>query len=156
MPQVAAKKTPGILGSFMDGAKNGWNIAISAMLPGVMFAFVLMQVLNITGLAKPIETVFAPVMGLFGVPGMAVAAIMFAFLSTSGGFGVAVGLYTAGSLNNDHMAILTAGIMCAGAMMQYMGRVLGTAEVEGRFYPVMIVIVIFNTFLSMLIMRFLV
>lgn len=156
MSHATAKKNPGILGSFMEGAKNGWNIAISAMLPGVMFAFVLMQVLNITGLAKPIEAVFAPVMALFNVPGMGVAAIVFAFLSTSGGFGVAVGLFAAGTLDSNHMAILTAGIMSGGAMMQYMGRVLGTAAVEGRHYPIMIGIVVFNTFLAMLIMRFLI
>lgn len=153
MSATEIKKNPGILASFMDGAKNGWNISISAMLPGVMFAFVLMQILNITGLVKPIEVVFAPVMGLFGLPGVAVAALVFCLLSTSGGFGVAVGLFTAGNLDPAQMAILTVGIMCGGAMLQYMGRVLGTAAVEGKYYPIMIGIVIFDMVFGMVAMR---
>lgn len=156
MSQTAVKKNPGILGSFMDGAKNGWTIAINAMLPGVMFAFVLIQVLDMTGLVKPIELIFSPAMGLLGLPGMAVAALVFCLLSTSGGFGVAVGLFTNGSITHEQMAILTVGIMCGGAMMQYMGRVLGTAAVDGKHYPVMIGLVIFNMIVGMIIMRFIV
>ena len=156
MSQTAVKKNPGILTSFVDGAKSGWTIAINAMLPGVLFAFVLMQVLNMTGLVKPIETVFAPAMGLLGLPGVAVTALVFCLLSTSGGFGVAVGLFADGSIDAAQMAILTVGIMCGGAMMQYMGRVLGTAAVEGRHYPIMITIVLFNTIVSMVIMKFIV
>lgn len=156
MSQTAAKKNPGILSSFIDGAKSGWNIAINAMLPGVMFAFVLMQVLNMTGLVKPIETVFAPAMALLGLPGMAVAALVFCLLSTSGGFGVAVGLFADGSIDAAQMGVLAVGIMCGGAMMQYMGRVLGTAAVEGKQYPIMIGLVIFNMIVGMTIMRFIV
>lgn len=156
MSQTAAKKTTSILGSFTEGVKNGWNIAINAMLPGVMFAFVLIQVLNMTGLVKPIELVFSPAMALLGLPGVAVTALVFCLLSTSGGFGVAVGLFTAGSVSHEQMAILTVGIMCGGAMMQYMGRVLGTAAVDGKHYPVLIGLVIFNMIVGMVIMRFLV
>lgn len=156
MSQAEPQKNPGILGSFAIGAKNGWNVSINAMLPGLMFAFVIMQILHFTGLVKVIEVLFHPVMGLLGLPGMAAAALIFAFLSTSGGFGIAVGLCASGDMTMTQMSILAPGIMSAGAMMQYMGRVLGTAGVEGRHYPVMIGLVAFNAILAIVIMKFIV
>ena len=156
MSQATPQANPGVLGSFTIGAKNGWNVAINAMLPGLMFAFVIMQILNFTGLVQIIEMLFEPVMSLLGLPGMAAAALIFSFLSTSGGFGIAVGLCASGDMSMTQMSIIAPGIMSAGAMMQYMGRVLGTAAVEGRHYPVMIGIVAFNAILAMVIMRFIV
>lgn len=154
MPQTTCKN-PGIFASFAEGAKNGWHIAINSMLPGVMFAFMLIMFLELTGLMLPIKVAFSPIMGVFGLPGKAVTAVFLGFLSTSGGLGAAIGLFADNELNSGHMAILTAGVMSNGAMIQYMSRVLGTAAVKAGHYPVMLGITAFNCFLSMLVMRFL-
>jgi spore maturation protein SpmB len=41
-----------------------------------------------------------------------------------------------------------------GSQVQYMGRLLGTAGVQSRYYPVMFGICILNACIAMLIMRF--
>lgn len=73
-----------------------------------------------------------------------------------GGVGAAAGLFTEGALTPDQIAILMPAIFLMGAQAQYMGRCLGTAGVQGRFYAPLLLIAIVNALLAMLVMRFLV
>lgn len=145
------KKTP--FDIFVDGAKKGWNIAISSIIPNVLMAFVIIHILNITGLLAIIGTVFEPVMRIFGLPGEAVTVLLGAWMSMGGGVGVAAGLFDTGNLNITHLAIMLPAIYIMGSQVQYMGRVLGTMGVQGRYYGVMILISIINALLSLLVMR---
>lgn len=145
------KKTP--FDIFVDGAKKGWNIAISSIIPNVLMAFVIIHILNITGLLKLIGVIFAPVMAVFGLPGEAVTVLLGAWMSMGGGVGVAAGLFDTGNLTITHLAIMLPAIYIMGSQVQYMGRVLGTMGVQGRYYGVMILISIINALLSLLVMR---
>ena len=97
--------------------------------------------------------VFNPVMGLFGLPGQAVMVLVGAWMSMGGGVGVAASLYAAKILNPTHVTILLPAIFLMGAQIQYMGRLLGTAGIQGRYYPMLFGISILNAIISMIIMR---
>ena len=138
---------------FVEGAKKGWNVGISSIIPNVLMAFVLIQALHVSGLLDILGKAFNPVMALFGLPGQAVMVLVGSWLSMGGGAGVAASLYAAKVLNATDVTILLPSIFLMGAQIQYMGRLLGTAGVQGRYYPMMFGVSILNAVISMLIMR---
>ena len=94
---------------------------------------------------------------LTGDPAQTVVLVMVligAWMSMGGGVGVAASLYAAKVLNPTHVTILLPAIFLMGAQIQYMGRLLGTAGIQGRYYPMLFGISILNAVISMIIMRF--
>lgn len=138
---------------FVDGARKGWNVGVSSIIPNVLLAFVIIQVLKVTGLLDLLGKLFTPLMMLFGLPGEAIMVLISAWLSMGGGVGVAASLYTAGKLTSQHLSLLLPAIILMGAQIQYMGRCLGTAGVQPRFYPVLFGISILNAMIAMQLMR---
>lgn len=138
---------------FVEGARKGWNIGVSSVIPNVLMAFAIIQILRITGLLTLLGKVFTPIMMLFGLPGEAIMVLISSWLSMGGGVGVAASLYNAGNLSNVNITILMPAIFLMGAQLQYMGRCLGTAGVQTRFYPVLFLISILNAAIAMLLMR---
>lgn len=138
---------------FVEGARKGWNIAVHSILPNVLMAFAIIQVLKVTGLLDLLGKLFTPVMAIFGLPGAAVMVLLGAWMSMGGGVGVAAGLLSAGTINGTHATILLPAIFLMGSQVQYMGRLLGTAEVQTKHYPMLFAICILNALISMLIMR---
>ena len=150
---MAAEQKKTLPDIFVEGAKKGWNVGISSIIPNVLMAFVLIHALRLSGLLDMLGVVFNPVMGLFGLPGQAVMVLVGAWMSMGGGVGVAASLYAAKILNPTHVTILLPAIFLMGAQIQYMGRLLGTAGIQGRYYPMLFGISILNAIISMLIMR---
>lgn len=146
------KKT--IADIFVDGAKKGWTIGANSIIPNVLMAYVLIQLLRVSGLLDLLGKVFNPVMGLFGLPGQAITVLIGSWMSMGGGGGVAASLYASGVLSAKDVTILLPAIFLMGAQVQYMGRMLGTAGVQGRYYPIMFGVSILNAVISMIIMRF--
>mgnify|MGYP000974563357 FL=1 len=150
---MAAEQKKTLPDIFVEGAKKGWNVGISSIIPNVLMAFVLIHALRLSGLLDMLGVVFNPVMGLFGLPGQAVMVLVGAWMSMGGGVGVAASLYAAKILNPTHVTILLPAIFLMGAQIQYMGRLLGTAGIQGRYYPMLFGISILNAIISMIIMR---
>ena len=128
-----------ILTSFVSGARKGFTMSMNNMMPNVLFAFALIQILNLSGLSGIIGKVFGPVMGVFGLPGMAAAVVVAGLLSTGGGIGAAASLALSGDIDGAGATVLLVGIMMFGSCIQYMGRVLGTADVESKRYGFLVV-----------------
>ena len=148
---VEQKKTlPDI---FVDGARKGWNVGVNSILPNVLMAYVLIQVLRVSGVLDILGNIFNPVMALFGLPGKAAMVLIGAWMSMAGGAGVAASLYAANALDKTQVTILLPAIFLMGAQVQYMGRCLGTAGVNPRYYPVLFGISIFNATIAMIVMR---
>lgn len=145
-----------IIDIFVDGAKKGFNIAVGNIIPNLVMAFVVIQLLKITGLLTLLGKLFAPLMAIFGLPGEGITVLISAWLSMGGGVGAAASLHADGILSAMHITILMPAIFLMGAQVQYMGRLLGTAGVPSRHYPMLIGISILNACLSMFVMRFLV
>lgn len=140
---------------FIKGARSGWQISTTSMLPNVVMAFVIIHILNLTGLMDMIAKVATPVMVLFGLPGEGVVVLFTSFMSIGGGCGAAASLYGSGALTTTHVTILMPAIFLMGAMLQYVGRCLGTADANKKYWGYHVIISVINALLSMVAMRFL-
>lgn len=148
---MAAKKPlPDV---FVEGARKGFNIACNSILPNILMAFVIIQVLNVTGILKMLGVVFAPVMALFGLPGQAVMVLAATALSAGGGGGAAASMLASGVLNAREVTILMPAIFLMGGLVQYAGRILGTSGISSRHYPMMFAVAFGNAMIGMILMR---
>lgn len=139
--------------AFVEGAVNGINIIMKSTVPNVVFAFIIIKILNMTGFLDLIGTVMSPVMAIFGLPGVSATVLLSSILSMGGGCGVAASLATSGMLSNTDITILMPAIPLMGTLVQYMGRILSTAGLPTKYYAPCYVIAIVNGLLSMLVMR---
>lgn len=138
---------------FVTGARKGFHIAIHNLMPNVVMAYVLAEVLNLLGIMPLLGQVFAPVMGLFGLPGEAITVLLTAWLSSSAGTGVAVSLLTKGLLTGADITVLAPAIFLMGSQLQYMGRLLGVADVPKKYWPLLMLVSISNALIAMFVMR---
>ncbi|MNG57210.1 Inner membrane protein YjiG [compost metagenome] len=138
---------------FVIGARKGFNIAINNLMPNVLMAYVIAEMLNLLGVMQVIGHICAPLMGLFGLPGEAITVLLTAWLSSSAGTGVAVSLLSKGTLDIGQITILAPAIFLMGSQLQYMGRLLGVADVPKKYWPLLMLVSILNAVISMLIMR---
>lgn len=149
--QVKASGNP--FDIFVIGARKGFNIAINNLMPNVLMAYVIAEMLNLLGIMQIIGHVCAPLMGLFGLPGEAITVLLTAWLSSSAGTGVAVSLLTQGTLDITQITILAPAIFLMGSQLQYMGRLLGVADVPKKYWPLLMTVSILNAAIAMLVMR---
>ncbi|CAI0935789.1 YjiG family protein [Serratia ficaria] len=138
---------------FVIGARKGFNIAINNLMPNVLMAYVIAEMLNLLGVMQAIGHIFSPLMGVFGLPGEAISVLLTAWLSSSAGTGVAISLLSKGTLDIGQITILAPAIFLMGSQLQYMGRLLGVADVPKKYWPLLMVVSILNAVISMLIMR---
>ena len=141
---------------FVIGARKGFTVATQNLLPNVLMAYTLSEILNLLGVMKIVGATFAPAMGLFGLPGEAVTVLMTAWLSSSAGTGIAVSLLSNGTINGTHATILIPAIFLLGSQIQYMGRLLGVADVPKKYWPLLMLTSILNACIAMVIMNILV
>ena len=138
---------------FVKGAVNGWNIMTHSTIPNVLMAFVLIKVLNVSGLLPIIGDIFSPIMMIFGLPGESAMALMAAYMSIGGGVGVAVALYEEGAINGMHLTIIAPAIFIMGGQIAYMGRCLGAIGIGGKVLLVIMCIPPIIAIGSLLVMR---
>ena len=150
--EAAVQKKKNVLDLFVEGAKRGFDIGVYSLMPNVVMAFVIIRVLDVTGLLKLIGTVFAPVMALWGLPGEAAMVIIASLMSMGGAVGVAMSLYNAGSLTALHITMLVPAIYLMGNPVQNVGRCLGIANVNTKHYAAILGICFINAMLSIWVM----
>lgn len=148
---AAVKKN--VVDLFVEGARRGFTIATTNMLPNVVMAFIFIKALEISGLLGLIGKVFGPIMALWGMPGQAATVLVAAFMSMGGGVGVAASLYTAGVLTPADVTALLPAIYIMGNPVQNVGRCLGTAEVDTKYFTGITVICVINSLLCMWVMK---
>ena len=148
-----SRKRENPVDAFIQGARKGWQISVNSMLPNVVMAFVIIRILDITGLLELIGKAARPLMLLFGLPGEGIIVLMTSFMSMGGGCGAAASLYGKGILNSTHIGIMLPAIFLMGSMLQYMGRCLGTAEANQKYWGIHVGVSILNALLSMVVMR---
>lgn len=153
MNKDSINKPGNIFDIFITGARKGWNIAIQNMIPNVLMAFTIAQVLQILGIMSLIGKIFGVIMGMFGLPGEAITILLTSWLSASAGVGMAVSLFSSGVINEIHVGILIPACFLMGSQLQYMGRLLGVADVPKKYWPLLMLCSIINACIAMLIMR---
>ena len=138
---------------FVVGARKGFNIAINNLMPNVVMAYVISEMLNLLGVMTLVGHIFAPLMGLLGLPGEAVTVLLTSWLSSSAGTGVAISLLNKGTLDMTQITILAPAIFLMGSQLQYMGRLLGVADVPKKYWPLLMLTSVLNAIISMILMR---
>ena len=149
---AAKKKSKNIVSMFVVGARDGWNIGINSLMPNVLFAFAIIKILQVTGLMAILGRIFAPVMALWGLPGEAIMVNVTALLSMGGAMGVCAGLLSSGVINGHDATILLPAVFVCGGQIQNLGRILGTAEVNPRFYGLLYSLTFVNAVIAMTVM----
>lgn len=143
-----------VVDAFLAGARKGWTMGINNMLPNILLAFTMIEFLKKTGLLDLIGVIFGPMMGIFGLPGVAVTVLATSWLAMGAGVGVTVSLFMAGSINATHATILMPAIYLMGAQLNYMGRCLGLSEMPKKYWPLAFGMCIVDAVIAMFIMRF--
>ena len=109
--EAKTEKKGNIIDAFVGGARNGFKIGTNSMVPNIIFGFAVISILNLTGLMEIIGKVFTPIMGIFGLPGVAATAWMAIFVSMGGAAGVIAGLFTAGQMTSAQVAIMLPALL---------------------------------------------
>lgn len=141
---------------FISGLRKGAAIGVRFMLPALIAAFVVIEMLQVSGVLRLLAEHVSGVMAVFGLPGEALAVLIAAWASAAGAIGMVAGLASRGLLTPEHVAILLPGILLMGSQLQFFGRILAVADVSSERVPVMMAIGLMNAVGAMLIMRFLV
>lgn len=141
---------------FISGLRKGAAIGVRFMLPALIAAFVVIEMLQVSGVLRLLAEHVSGVMAVFGLPGEALAVLIAAWASAAGAIGMVAGLASRGLLTPEHVAILLPGILLMGSQLQFFGRILAVAGVSSERVPVMMAIGLMNTVGAMLIMRFLI
>ena len=92
-------------------------------------------------------------MGLFGLPGEAITVLLATWLSCGAGVGVAASLASHGTLQPHDITILAPAFILMASQIQYMGRLLGVADVPKKYWPVLMVNSVLMAFIGMILMR---
>lgn len=71
---------PSIVDTFLKGCAKGFKIGIENITPAMILGYTLVYILQATGLMTFLGRIFAPIMGVFGLPGEAFAVLISAFL----------------------------------------------------------------------------
>lgn len=141
---------------FISGLRKGAAISVRFMLPALIAAFVVIEMLQVSGVLRLLAEHVSGVMAVFGLPGEALAVLIAAWASAAGAIGMVAGLASRGLLTPEHVAILLPGILLMGSQLQFFGRILAVAGVSSERVPVMMAIGLMNAVGAMLIMRFLI
>lgn len=144
------------LEAFISGLRKGAAIGVRFMLPALIAAFVVIEMLQVSGVLRLLAEHVSGVMAVFGLPGEALAVLIAAWASAAGAIGMVAGLASRGLLTPEHVAILLPGILLMGSQLQFFGRILAVAGVSSERVPVMMAIGLMNAVGAMLIMRFLI
>lgn len=147
---------PMVTDIFVKGAAQGWNISVTSTIPNVLMAFVIIKILDHSGLLKLIGTALDPVMGIFGLPGEAATVLLGGWMSMGGGVGVAVALFDHGTISGRDIAVLAPSIFLMGSQIQYMGRCLGVIGIKGSRIPLVMAMPIITAIISLFVMNILV
>lgn len=150
---TAAESKPNIFDIFIEGARKGWKIGTQNLVPNILMAYVIAYILNLLGVMAFIGHWFGPIMSVFGLPGQALVVLLTTWLSCSAGVGIAASFYAQGILDGYHLAILMPALLLMASQIQYMGRLLGTADVPKKYWPMLMAISIFNAVVGMLAMK---
>ena len=69
MENMTEEHKKNVLDLFVEGARKGFTIGTTSLLPNVIMAFVIIRILDVTGLLHLIGVAFQPIMGMWGLPG---------------------------------------------------------------------------------------
>jgi len=149
--QVQAKKS--IVEEFVAGAKKGFYIGVEMIAPAMVLAYVLILFLQITGLMNIVGKIVGPIMGLFGLPGEAVVALVAAFFAKAAGAATAATMYSNGMLTAAQATILFPATITMGTLIGHFVRIVIVSGANQKHHPLLLAVPIIDAMLAMWITR---
>lgn len=149
-PAVPKQNTVSV---FMQGAYKGMMMAVKNMFPAVMFAYVLIVILEGTGLLNIIAKLFDPIMAVFGLPGVAITCIITGIMTRPAGIVTGLSLISSGLLSDRDLTILLVPIMLMGGAIGQFVRVVIVSGVSSRYQKMILITFFVIGFASMWIMN---
>ncbi|MDO4179313.1 MAG: nucleoside recognition domain-containing protein [Phascolarctobacterium sp.] len=105
------------MGAGGTGARSGFLFALS-LIPGVMLALGLMEVVEYYGGLKAAQKFLTPLLRpLMGIPGICVVALVSSLQSTDAGAGMTKNLYESGEITGKEMLCFSAFQFTAGGVI---------------------------------------
>ena len=141
----AKEKKPSVVDTFLKGCARGFKVGIENITPAMILGYVLVYILQETGLMDLLGVVMSPVMNLFGLPGEAFAVLISAF------FAKASGCATAASLGQASMMLPACILM--GTLIGHYARIVLVTGSNKKWHPLLIVICLLDAAISLVIMR---
>ncbi len=149
--KTATKRS--LIEEFVFGAKNGFYLGVERIIPAMILAYVLILFLKTTGLMNIIGTVVAPVMGLFGLPGEAIVALISAFFAKAAGCATAATLYNDGVINAAQATILFPACITMGTLIGHFVRCVMASGANPKHHALLMAIPVVDAVISMLLTR---
>lgn len=141
------KKT--LIELFIEGCREGFTVVVQHIMPAMIFAFILVFVLETTGLMNFIGKITSPIMALWGLPGEASVVLISAFFAKAAGAGVAAALYNNGVLTAEQATILYPAVILMGTLIGHYVRVVVVAGTLPKYHPLLLGICLVDAAISM-------
>lgn len=153
---MSAPEKLNIMDSFVAGAKKGTNLVFTGVIPNVIFAFVLLEFLNLSGIMRLLSTLLAPIMAIWGLPGEAALPLATSFAGLTGALVTAAKLLSDGVLTQNQAFAILPAIFLMGSSVMYTGRLLAVSGINSRQFKYFYVVNITNALVSIFIMNLLI
>lgn len=147
------KNSKSVIETFMGGAKKGFYIGIEQILPAMILGYAIVQFLQLTGMVAILGKVFAPLMGIFGLPGESVIVLLSAFFAKAAGAATAANMFAQGLLSASQVAILLMPCMLMGTLVGHYARIVLVADTNSRYRGLLLAIPIIDACIGMFMMR---
>ena len=138
---------PSIVDTFLKGCAKGFKIGIENITPAMILGYTLVYILQATGLMTFLGRIFAPIMGVFGLPGEAFAVLISAFFAKASGCATAATMYANGELT------LGQASMLLGTLIGHYARIVLVAGTNKKWHTMLLIVPLFDAALSLIIMR---
>lgn len=143
------KVKPSLIEEFSAGAKKGFYIGVELIAPAMVLAYVLVLFLEITGLMAVVGKLLGPVMGLFGLPGEAVVALIAAFFAKAAGCATAATLYSKGVITAVQATILFPACVTMGTLIGHFVRIVIVANTNTKRHPLLLCVPVIDAVIVM-------
>lgn len=144
---------PSVIDTFLKGCARGFKVGIENITPAMILGYTLVYILQTTGLMTILGKIFAPVMGLFGLPGEAFAVLISAFFAKASGCATAANMYTDGILTLGQASMLLPACILMGTLIGHYARIVLVANTNKRWHPFLLLIPLIDAAISLVIMR---
>lgn len=146
-------KKPSIISTFLGGCYRGFEVGIKNIVPAMILGYTLVYILQATGVMDLLGSVLSPVMGVFGLPGEAVAVLISAFFAKAAGCGTAATMYASGILTMGQATMLFPACILMGTLIGHYARIVLVADADKKWHGLLLAVPLFDAVVSLFMMK---
>lgn len=142
-----------IIETFLGGCKKGFYSGVENILPAMVLGYLIVQFLELTGIMEIFSVIFAPIMGIFGLPGEGIVVLISAFFAKASGCATAAMMYTEGILSLGQATILFPACILMGTLVGHYVRIICVSNANRKWHKLLLAIPIIDAIVAMFITR---